>query len=172
MSEKRACCVLASSSIKNNALSGVCGISVYEILSSGSLGWTDFIHPAFSSSLEFFCAAKMGTWDVGQHSWNLCKSFLLYCHIFFYFHCSNSLSQISALTCWQKVCRTDFCGQKAYWVPEKWGLCALMFSDTISADFLAVKEFLSETMMCCLHPLRLYAAMNAMCFVPQIERKF
>lgn len=82
--KKEHACVLASSSIKNNALSGVCGISVYEILSSGSLEWTDFIHPAFSSSLEFFCAGKMVTWDVGQHSWNLCKSFLLYCHIFFF----------------------------------------------------------------------------------------
>lgn len=53
-------CVLASSAIKNNARSGVCGISVYEILFSRSLGWTGFIQPAFSSSLSFSVWLRWG----------------------------------------------------------------------------------------------------------------
>lgn len=46
-------CLLASSPVTKRAWFEVCGIPVYDVLSSGRLEWTGFIHPSFSSSLIF-----------------------------------------------------------------------------------------------------------------------
>lgn len=96
---------------------------------------------------------------------NTLKIYKSHCHIF-NFHCSDSLSHIWALTCWQKV--PVFVAKGTLSAREVRALC---LSDPISADFLAMEEFLSETMMCCLHPLCLCALMNAVCFLPLTERK-
>lgn len=128
-------------------------------LSSGHSGWTGIIQSAFSTRWDFLCSRGL------KMLGNTLKIYKSHCHIF-NFHCSDSLSHIWALTCWQKV--PVFVAKGTLSAREVRALC---LSDPISADFLAMEEFLSETMMCCLHPLCLCALMNAVCFLPLTERK-
>lgn len=123
-------------------------------LSCGHLEWTGFIHSVFSSRWVFLCS--WGLVMLGN-TLEICKSHS--CLVMFLFstvvtQCPRSRHWLAGRKCPWPV----FVAKGTLSAREVRALC---LTDPISADFLAVKEFLSETMLCCLLPLCLCALMNA-----------